>query len=256
MKLIERLAPVKSVNLSPKTQEVKKASTAYALSKVVDRLLGVKSETNLKFADSRHFADLVQMLPDEMTDEQRVELNKGHADLVLVAFHKGFVRVVKQVDFELYWNVIDQQKRANTQVLRSYWLGNSFEFDLEPIKFADNPLAELENLISERLVSDIVWFVENYKANPPQLKKFDHARGHEIVRKKGNWRDRYINRWSDVGMQYSTYTYRLIKELAEQGTIPVDIPPDVLTVSEREQILERLGLNKKLTDNKPKKEAA
>jgi hypothetical protein len=252
MKLIDKLSPNNSINLlKNKDESVQKVQTAYALSRVVDKMLGVGFEKNLKYVESRHYADLLQTLPTQLTLEDRNVLNQGSADLVLVAFHRNFVRVVTHVAFELYWNTIGQEERKNTHVIRPYWLGDAFEFDLEPLQLSDEPIEELNKLISERLVNDIVWMVENYKSNPPQLKKFDHSRGHQIVRKKGNWRDRYIARWSGVGMRYSTYTYNLLISLATTGTIPSNIPDDFLTQSERESILEKLNLK---TPVQPKKE--
>jgi hypothetical protein len=242
MKLIEKLNPIKSVNLN--TNSVAKAqtqaNTSFALSKVVDRLLGVES-VKQKSKESRFYTDILQTLEGDRTREQIAILNQGRADLVLVAFHRGFVRVCTHVDFENYWNVIGDAERANTQVLRSYWLGDSFEFDLEDIKNSNNPITDLEKIISDRLVHDIVWMVQKYIENPLQVKVFTHSRGHEIKQAKGKWRDRYITRWSGVGMKNSTYTYEMLMSLVETKTIPDTIPLDVLTLEERDSILEKLN---------------
>jgi hypothetical protein len=254
MKLTERMSPVRSVNLNANNiAEVQtKANTTFALSKVIDRLLGVENQQQ-KFQENRHYADILQTIEKERSREQIAILNQGRADLVLVAFHRGFVRVCTHVDFENYWNVIGDRERTNTQVLRSYWLGDSFEFDLEDIKNSDNPLADLEKTISERLVNDIVWMVQKYIENPIQIKVFAHARGHEMKVAKGKWRDRYITRWSGVGMRNSTYTYDLIMSLVNNKTIPDNIPFDVLSLTERELILEKLNYK---SVKKPKEIAA
>jgi hypothetical protein len=242
MKLIDRIAPNNQVNLNETSIEKQsmKANTAFALNRVVEKLIGIESKDQ-KFKENRHYTDILQTLDREKTPQQIAILNQGKADLVLIALPKGVIRAISHVEFESYWNAVSDKDRGLIHVIRSYWLGEAFEFDLEEVKASETPIQSLNETISNRLIDDIVNFVRLYKENPKQMRCTVNHHGRDVKDYKGTWRDRYIVRWSGVGMKSTTYLYPLLMSLVKDNKIPSDIPEDCLTFDERKAILEKIN---------------
>lgn len=248
--LIDKLGSKNLKAPSPKKQ-ITNIESSYALSKVVEAKLGGTSKNKPKYIEHLHFGTLRDK--ENKTPEEQEVLFRGMADLCLVVLDKGIIRTMTHVQLEDYWNVISEKRRLETYIYKPYWLGDGFEVDLKAIKYTSgDPMSQIEDKVSEYLINNIVQSVKKWKENPIGLKVYRKGtkKEHEIT--KGTWYERCVEGWSNVGLQYSTYRYKLLASLVENGSIPEGIPEDVLSTYEREEILNRLGLTKPKTTNKTK----
>lgn len=223
-------------------------SSQYALSKVIEKMLGGKSKQASQWEDNYYFT-LLEQNDNKTAEEQRI-LDAAKADLCLIVSHKGIIRVMAHLEFEEYWNLIGEKERAATSVLKKYWLGQGFQIDVNNMRNLD----QLSLKIAERLVNDIALFCERYKAYREGTEKQDMAvrkyKKDTIDIDKGSWSSRVYFNWSKVGMDKTTHLNNLLVSLYETNTIPKDCP---LNEFETDLLLEKLNLK---PQTQPKKEGA
>lgn len=221
-------------------------SSQYALSKVIEKMLGGKSKQATQWEDNYYFT-LLDQNENRTVEEQRI-LDAAKADLCLVVTHKGIIRVMTHLEVEEYWNLIGEKERAATSILKKYWLGQGFQIDVNNMRNLD----QLSMKITERLVSDISLFCERYKAFREGTEQRDMAvrkyKKESIELDKGTWSNRVYYGWSGVGIDKTTHLNNLLVSLYETNTIPKDCP---LNEIETDLLLEKLNLK---TPIQPKKE--
>ncbi len=251
--LLDRLSETSFREALPQSEVSKQLnpSAQYALSKVIERMLGGNQQkVKSKWDEDYTFTLLDQK--EGRTFEEQVVLDAAKANLCLVSTHKSLLRTMTHIQFEEYWNIIGEKERASTSLVRKYWLGSGFEVDVKNVRSVD----DIAKRISDRLVSDIVNFYNKYKAFREGNEKRDMAilpiKADKVSKiDKGTWSERVYYGWSRVGMDRSTYLNPLLVSLYENQSIPSNCP---LTDYEKEQVIEKLGF--KNNKQSAKKEAA
>ena len=209
-----------------------------AFEQVTQRLLGAERSVNSAYPDKMKYVNANPKDP---------KIFEGKMNQVLFVNWKGKLCLSNQYTFEAnLWNSWGQLQRSKCNVIREYWLGSGFEFEL-PESFSS--FEDFQAYISERLVSDIVGFVQKYKENPditPTWEREDHlGRPKRYVAKR--WRPKF-----EQSFKGSTYTYPLVMALVN-GKDPrtLGIPYTSLSPAELEEIERRLGLTQE-EEAKPK----
>lgn len=233
----------------------------YALSKVIAKKLGKDPKPSSKWVDVLDIELVRQIEPEKRTPEQQKKVDAGQTDLTLVALYKGVIRVFTHLDYEIYRNTIGMQERSRTTQIRKYWFGRGFNLNDRTIRNSN----DLEALISNRLISDITYLVDNYKQavslmldgkTIPSEKRTTIVRDRKFVVDKGNWMDRVFHDWCGPGnsIDKTTYLFKLIDALAQGQPVPSDIPLDSLYQHERDILEEKyVGVKKEVKKTEPKK---
>jgi len=250
--LVDRLSEAAKKETLPQSHVSKQLnpSAQYALTKVMERMLGGNKPKKATQWDDNYYFTLLEQ-KEERTPEEQAILDASKADLCLVSTHKNLLRTMTHQQLEEYWNLIGEKERGNTTVVKKYWLGNGFEVNINNTRSVD----EIAKRISDRVISDVVSFYEKYKAFQEGNEKRDMAvlpvKADKVTKiDKGTWSNRVYYGWSKVGMDKSSYLDNLLKSLYQNQSIPSDCP---LTDHEKEQIIEKLGF--KNTKQTAKKEA-
>ena len=221
----EILSPQKDLTKSVKFSDF---NTRRVFDSVLNRLTGQSEKLETAFKEK---TELLNLPPNSEKG------NRALKDALLYLDRtKGKLCFANRLMYETnIFNTADIFKRQNLQVLREYWLGKGDEFPEVQLKRCKTD-DDIFNLISEKLIKDIVNLVLDYKNNKDitPLKKREDKHGRPINYIPELFRDKF-NR----NFEGSTYAYNLILTLVEGGdprklNIPyASLSPDELTEIEK-----------------------
>ncbi len=132
------------------------------------------------------------------------------------------------------FNMLSNEEKANSRILRPYWLGNSSDLPLL------RESSDVEKLVSEKLVSSLAEKVRLYKANVPigRLLKYKPQVPEELYSNGLEYQE-----WFKAWKEHSKYEFTIVTALAngKKGEAIKDFAfgteADVITKDEIEQVI-------------------